>query len=76
VALLGTNQVPTLYYDQNLLPLNRHVNMNFIGLLYPGRTRPTLWFLKRYGSISMHPFLHRWGSRSFQQRSCHFLRVR
>jgi hypothetical protein len=24
----GANQVPTLYYDQNLLPLNSLVNMN------------------------------------------------
>ena len=31
MTLLGTNQVPTLYSDQNLLPLNRHVNMNLIG---------------------------------------------
>ena len=27
-VFLGANQVPTLYLDQNLLPLNSHVNMN------------------------------------------------
>jgi len=48
MALLGMNQIPTLNSDQNLLPLNRHVNMNFNEFQwaalsgYPGWTRPNL----------------------------------